>query len=128
MARMMASQTAVFTQMVRDHMRAAPACISAGARCVYMLRLFGEANTSCVIVLGENRQIAGIVTEQDVARRLAGRGRLPPPGAEQPPGVMTKTSSDTTCHTPSPSLTAARTGVDISRRILKPIAVTGRCG
>ena len=73
MARMMASQTAVFTQMVRDHMRDAPACVSPGARCVDLLRLFGDANASCVIVLGPDRQIAGIVTEQDVARRLAGR-------------------------------------------------------
>lgn len=73
MARMMASQTAVFTHLVRDHMRDAPACVPAGAPCIDVLRHFVEAKASCVVVLGREHGISGIVTEQDVARRVAGR-------------------------------------------------------
>jgi signal-transduction protein with cAMP-binding, CBS, and nucleotidyltransferase domain len=70
---MMASQTAVFTHLVRDHSRDAPPCVDDGATCAEVLRRLVEAEASCVLVLDADRKISGIVTERDVTRRIAGR-------------------------------------------------------
>ena len=67
----MASQTAVFTRLVRDHMRAAPPCVATGTDCGAAIARMAESRASCVIVADGSQRIAGIVTEQDATRRVA---------------------------------------------------------
>jgi signal-transduction protein with cAMP-binding, CBS, and nucleotidyltransferase domain len=70
---MAASQTAVFTRFVRDHMRAAPPSVRIGTDCDSALARMTDARASCVIVADAANRIAGIVTEQDATRRIAFR-------------------------------------------------------
>jgi signal-transduction protein with cAMP-binding, CBS, and nucleotidyltransferase domain len=69
----MPSQTAVFTRLVREHMRAAPPVVPAGTPCAEALARLAAADASALVVTDAEGRIAGIVTEQDVARRIAFR-------------------------------------------------------
>lgn len=72
----MASQTAVFTRLVRDHMGPAPPTVPIDTGCADALALMSVERASCVIVTDGVQRIVGIVTEQDAARRVA--FQLPP--------------------------------------------------
>jgi signal-transduction protein with cAMP-binding, CBS, and nucleotidyltransferase domain len=66
------SQTAAFRQRVRDHLRPSPVVV-AGATPVYeVVARMADAGASVAMVVDEGR-IRGILTEQDVTRRIAGR-------------------------------------------------------
>ncbi len=67
----MLSQTAVFTRLVRDHMGLAPLRVSIDATCGELVRLMREHAADGAIVEDEHRGLVGIVTEQDVVRRIA---------------------------------------------------------
>lgn len=67
----MSSQTAVFTRLVREHMGGPPITVSTEATCGLVVRLLRERLASTAIVEDEAGRIAGIVTEQDVVRRIA---------------------------------------------------------
>jgi len=67
------SQTAVFTRLVRDHMRAAPPTMPFGSDCGGALTRMADARASCVIVTDAAGRPAGIITEQDATRRVAFR-------------------------------------------------------
>ena len=69
----MTSQTAVFTQLVRDHMRAAPVRVPIGTPAGEAVARLTQAKASGLVVIAPQGAIAGIVTEQDVSRRIAFR-------------------------------------------------------
>ncbi len=67
------SQTAAFRQIVRDYMRRTPVLVPAGSTCAEAVARMGEAGAGSFVVVGPDDAIRGIVTEQDVARRIAFR-------------------------------------------------------
>ena len=67
----MRSQTAIFNKLVRDFMRDCPPTAPASATCAETVERMVAANASSVIVTDPGNRILGIVTEQDVARRIA---------------------------------------------------------
>ncbi len=74
----MNTQTEIFRRLVQDHMGAAPVRLGPGDTVRTLIdRMGGEKATSAVIVDAAGRP-AGIVTEQDVTRRIACRAE---PGA-----------------------------------------------
>jgi signal-transduction protein with cAMP-binding, CBS, and nucleotidyltransferase domain len=83
----MPSQTAIFTRLVREHMRAAPPTVPAATPCAEALARLAAAGASALVVTDAEGRIAGIVTEQDVARRIAFRldGAAPIEGAMTAP-------------------------------------------
>ncbi len=66
-------QTAAFRQGVRDHMQAPPVVVAGDLAAGEVVARMAEARASAAVVLDDERRIAGILTEQDVARRIAGR-------------------------------------------------------
>ena len=91
----MASQTAVFTRVVGDHMRAAPPTVPAGTPIADALARLVAAKATALIVTDQGGRIAGIVTEQDVARRIACRaGRTAPIEQAMTKPVATVRSDD----------------------------------
>ncbi len=66
----MSSQTAIFTRRVRDAMGAAPPTVTVATPCGDVVRAM--AGATCAIVTDNGRAV-GIVTEQDVVRRVAFR-------------------------------------------------------
>jgi CBS domain-containing protein len=67
------SQTAAFRRWVRDHMQAPPVVVSGTQLALEVVALMTEARASAAVILGEDGRIAGILTEQDVTRRIAGQ-------------------------------------------------------
>jgi len=66
----MLSQTAVFTRRVRDHMGTPPVILAAGARCEDVVRLMRDGAFNSAIIRDGCGQLRGIITEQDVVRRI----------------------------------------------------------
>jgi CBS domain-containing protein len=66
------SQTAAFRQRVRDHLRAPPVVVHPATPALEVVARMTDAGASAAVVVDEGR-IQGILTEQDVARRIAGR-------------------------------------------------------
>jgi CBS domain-containing protein len=69
----MLPQTAVFTRLVREHMGPPPVSVRPGASCAEVVRRMREGRASGCVVEGADGRIDGIVTEQDVCRRIAHR-------------------------------------------------------
>ena len=69
----MHSRTLVFRRVVRDYMGAVPPVVSPETPLGDALDLLRRAKASGLIVLDEGGHVAGIVTEQDIARRIAFR-------------------------------------------------------
>jgi CBS domain-containing protein len=67
------SQTAAFRQCVRDHMQAPPVVVASDLPAQQVVARMAAVRTSAAIVLDRDQRIAGILTEQDVTRRIAGR-------------------------------------------------------
>ncbi len=83
--RSLQSQTKIFSQLVRDYMRTAPVVVPADCPVSNLLGNMAAAKaTSALIVDGAGR-LAGIITEQDVTRRIALRAA----GDETATAVMT---------------------------------------
>lgn len=66
----MQSQTKIFSQLVRDYMRP-PAIVGAEANLRQLLGRMAEAHTTSALVVDDAGKLCGIVTEHDVARRIA---------------------------------------------------------
>jgi signal-transduction protein with cAMP-binding, CBS, and nucleotidyltransferase domain len=66
------SQTAAFRHRVRDHMRAPPVVVPGATPAQDVVARMTAAAASAAVVVGQGR-IQGILTEQDVTRRIAGR-------------------------------------------------------
>ena len=67
------SQTAAFRQCVRDHMRAPPVVVAGDLPALEVVARMTAAGASAAVVLDRGQRLAGILTEQDVTRRIAGR-------------------------------------------------------
>jgi signal-transduction protein with cAMP-binding, CBS, and nucleotidyltransferase domain len=65
------SQTVIFSRLVRDFMRAAPLACPPGMPVAELIQRMAAAAASSALVLDGEGRIAGIVTEQDVTRRIA---------------------------------------------------------
>jgi CBS domain-containing protein len=68
------SQTAAFRRRVRDHMRAPPVVVQGEVAAREVVARMTEARASAAVVVDPAGRIAGILTEQDVTRRIAVRG------------------------------------------------------
>jgi signal-transduction protein with cAMP-binding, CBS, and nucleotidyltransferase domain len=69
----MSSQTAVFRQVVRDHMAAPPVVVGPEAPAGRVVEAMARARASAAAVVDESKHIVGILTEQDIVRRIACR-------------------------------------------------------
>jgi signal-transduction protein with cAMP-binding, CBS, and nucleotidyltransferase domain len=67
----MPARTEVFTKLVRDYMGAAPVVVAGDDRCDHMLDEIRRRASSSAIVVDAGGVPAGIVTEQDISRKLA---------------------------------------------------------
>ena len=67
----MLAQTAVFTRLVRDHMGPLPLLVAASDSCRVVVEQLRDARASQAIVSDGQGRALGIVTEQDVTRRIA---------------------------------------------------------
>ena len=67
------SQTAAFRQRVRDHMQAPPVVVASDLPALEVVARMTAAAASAAVVLDGGQRLAGILTEQDVTRRIAGR-------------------------------------------------------
>jgi signal-transduction protein with cAMP-binding, CBS, and nucleotidyltransferase domain len=65
--------TAIFARLVRDVMRPAPVVVAPGTRAAEVVRAMEESRASSAVIVDDRRRITGIVTEQDVTRRIAFR-------------------------------------------------------
>src|SRR5687768_11244715 len=80
------SQTAAFRRWVRDHMQAPPVVVSGMQLALEVVARMTEARASAAVILGADGRVAGVLTEQDVTRRIAGQGV----GAQPVAQVMTR--------------------------------------
>jgi signal-transduction protein with cAMP-binding, CBS, and nucleotidyltransferase domain len=65
------SQTAIFSKLVKDFMRRVPLAVDTGVPCARVIELLtAEDASSATVTDGEGRPL-GIVTEQDITRRVA---------------------------------------------------------
>lgn len=69
----MQSQTLVFRQRAEEVMRSVPLIVPGDMSASEMVGRMSAAKASCVVVTGADMRVAGIVTEQDVTRRVAFR-------------------------------------------------------
>jgi CBS domain-containing protein len=67
------SQTAAFRRLVRDHMQAPPLVVSGTQPALEVVARMTEERASAAVVLEADGRVAGILTEQDVTRRIAGQ-------------------------------------------------------
>ncbi|HET6467041.1 MAG TPA: putative nucleotidyltransferase substrate binding domain-containing protein [Geminicoccaceae bacterium] len=76
---MPSSQTAVFRHIVKDHMAPPPVVVPAGIATVAAIAAMAEGAATAVVVAAADGALRGIVTEQDVVRRIRGHdpGRRP---------------------------------------------------
>ncbi|MBT5110296.1 MAG: CBS domain-containing protein [Rhodospirillaceae bacterium] len=68
------SRTAIFTKRVRDHARAAPVTATLSDSCGAVVASMTKHGASAALILTAEGRIAGILTEQDIVRRLAFQG------------------------------------------------------
>lgn len=67
----MRSQTAIFSKLVRDFMRDRPPTVLSGTSCAEAVQqMFGD-HLSSVVVTDASGRLLGLLTEQDVTRRIA---------------------------------------------------------
>jgi signal-transduction protein with cAMP-binding, CBS, and nucleotidyltransferase domain len=81
----MQSQTKIFSRLVRDYMRDSPVIVTSGATVRDLLGRMGAARATSALIVDEAGGLAGIITEQDVTRRIALRCE----GREDVAAVMT---------------------------------------
>jgi CBS domain-containing protein len=67
------SQTAAFLRRVREHMQVPPVVVPGELPALETVARMTEARASAAVVLAADGRVAGILTEQDVTRRIAGR-------------------------------------------------------
>lgn len=69
----MSTQTGIFRRLVRDHMRPPPVRVAPSATVSEVVSLMTATPASCAVVIDGAGRPRGIVTEQDVVRRIAWR-------------------------------------------------------
>lgn len=70
---MTTARTAVFRHLVRDHMGPPPVLAAIGTSAREAVARMAAAGESVALVVGDSARVAGILTEQDVTRRIACR-------------------------------------------------------
>lgn len=84
------SQTAVFRQLVRDRMAAPPVVVTPTATAAEVVARMAAERASAAVVVDAGQAIRGILTEQDIVRRIACRGiGGDPVGGLMTPSVIT---------------------------------------
>jgi len=63
----------IFRRLVRDHMGPAPVIVSAATVCSEVVGRLSDTGATAALVMGPEGRVQGILTEQDVVRRLAFR-------------------------------------------------------
>lgn len=81
----MQSQTKIFSQLVRNYMQNSPVVVGADARVSDLIAAMVAAKRTSALVADGDGALIGIITEQDVTRRIALRCT----GAEPVTGIMT---------------------------------------
>ncbi|MFQ5773630.1 MAG: putative nucleotidyltransferase substrate binding domain-containing protein [Kiloniellaceae bacterium] len=81
----MQSQTKIFSRLVRDYMRTSPVIVPARSRVSELLAQMAAAKAASALITDRSGKLAGIITEQDVTRRIA----LRCDGSERVTAVMT---------------------------------------
>ncbi len=81
----MQSQTKIFTRRVGEFTIGAPVVLSRGATVADLLAAMGEAKKSSALIVDDDRQPVGIITERDVVHRVALRCN----GSEPVTDIMT---------------------------------------
>ena len=81
----MQSQTKIFSQLVKDYMRASPVIADAKGTVADALGAMAAAMATSALIVDAEGVLSGIITEQDVTRRIALRCG----GGESVTGVMT---------------------------------------
>ncbi|HSR70882.1 MAG TPA: DUF294 nucleotidyltransferase-like domain-containing protein, partial [Kiloniellales bacterium] len=79
------SQTKIFSRLVRDYMRGSPVVVPVDAEVRDLLGRMGAAKATSALVVDGSGRLTGIITEQDVTRRIALRCN----GDEELSAVMT---------------------------------------
>jgi len=79
------SQTAIFTKLVRDYMGPPPVLVGAAEECRTVVQKVCSARASSALVVDSRERPLGIVTEQDICRKITFRAKPGSPIA----GVMT---------------------------------------
>ena len=115
----MLSQTTVFTQLVRNHMGPAPALCQPDTPCIDVVAKMKDGRSTSVIVVSSQCQGIGIITEQDVCRRIAFNAGETTPAKE----VMTAT-----LHTIDQDEFLYRAIAEMRRFKLRHMPVTNRAG
>ena len=93
------SRTAIFRQLVSDHMHAAPLVVDAATASREVVARMAESGVTAAVVTGGDGRIRGIITEQDVTRRLAFRATPETPAGDVMTGpVMTIAADDFLYH------------------------------
>ena len=67
----MQSQTKIFSRLVRDYMRASPVVLSGDATVRDLVARMTAAKSTSALVTDPAGRLRGIITEQDVMRRIA---------------------------------------------------------
>ena len=67
------SQTAAYLTRVRDHVAPPPVVVAESCAIAEVVDRMSAAGASAAVVLDSAERLVGIVTEQDVTRRIAGR-------------------------------------------------------
>jgi len=65
------SQTAIFTKLVRDYMAPPPVLVDIAEGCAEVVQKVRSARASSVLAVDDMGQPLGIVTEQDICRKIA---------------------------------------------------------
>jgi CBS domain-containing protein len=68
------SQTAAFRRRVGEHMQAPPVVVASDLAALEVVARMTAAAASAAVVLDDEQRLAGILTEQDVTRKIVGRG------------------------------------------------------
>ena len=64
------SQTAAFLRSVREHMQAPPVVVPGELPALETVARMTEARASAAVIVADDGRVAGILTEQDVTRRI----------------------------------------------------------
>jgi CBS domain-containing protein len=67
------SQTAAFLRRVREHMQAPPVVVPGELPALETVARMTEVRASAAVIVADDGRVAGILTEQDVTRRIAGQ-------------------------------------------------------
>jgi len=78
----MRSQTAIFSKLVRDFMRPSPLTVGRDTPLAGVAEQMAAADVSSALVVDEGGRLKGIVTDQDMTRRIAFRATDKTPAAE----------------------------------------------